>query len=108
MLLHTVAPLSKRLPFSKGGARSARAVREAARSKSVEAPKGWRGEGRAAFVRPFSLREKGGFWAGLLHTVVPLTKRLPLIRRGAHEARALWAKQREVSPMSKGEPQANL
>ena len=31
----------------------------------------------AAFVRPFSLREKGGFWAGLLHTVVPLTKRLP-------------------------------
>ena len=60
-----------------GGARSARAVREAARSKSVEAPKGWRGEGRAAFVRPFSLREKGGFWAGLLHTVVPLTKRLP-------------------------------
>ena len=60
-----------------GDARRPRAVREAARSKSVEAPKGWRGEGRAAFVRPISLREKGGFWAGLLHTVVPLTKRLP-------------------------------
>ena len=26
--------------------------------------------------------------------------------RGAHEARALWAKQREVSPMSKGTLQA--
>ena len=37
MLLHTVAPLSKRLPFSKGGARSARAVREAARSKPSKA-----------------------------------------------------------------------
>ena len=24
---------------------------------------------------PFSLREKGGFWAVLLHTVVPLSKR---------------------------------
>ena len=31
----------------------------------------------ARFVRPFSLREKGGFWIGLLHTVVPLPKRLP-------------------------------
>ncbi len=38
---------------------------------------------RAAFVRPFSLREKGGFWAVLLHTVAPLSKRLPLIPRGA-------------------------
>ena len=37
VLLHTVAPLSKRLPFSKGGARSARAVREAARSKPSKA-----------------------------------------------------------------------
>ena len=37
MLLHTVVPLSKRLPFSKGGARSARAVREAARSKPSKA-----------------------------------------------------------------------
>ena len=37
MLLHTVAPLAKRLPFSKGGARSARAVREAARSKPSKA-----------------------------------------------------------------------
>ena len=37
VLLHTVAPLSKRLPFPKGGARSARAVREAARSKPSKA-----------------------------------------------------------------------
>ena len=28
--------------------------------------------------------------------------------RGAHEARALWAKQRGVSPMRQGEPQASL
>ena len=28
--------------------------------------------------------------------------------RGAHEARALWAKQREVSPMKQGVPQASL
>ena len=27
---------------------------------------------------------------------------------GAHEARALWAKQREVSPMKQGVPQASL
>ena len=32
---------------------------------------------QTACVRPFSLREKGGFWAVLLHTGVPLTKRLP-------------------------------
>ena len=32
---------------------------------------------------PFSLREKGGFWTGQLHTVVPLSKRLPLEARGA-------------------------
>ena len=32
---------------------------------------------QTACVRPFSLREKGGFWIGLLHTVVPLSKRLP-------------------------------
>ena len=37
----------------------------------------------AAFVRPFFLREKGGFWTGQLHTVVPLSKRLPLEARGA-------------------------
>ena len=36
----------------------------------------------ARFVRPFSLREKGGFWIGLLHTVVPLPKRLPLAPKG--------------------------
>ena len=34
-----------------------------------------------------------------LPTVMPLTKRLPLESRGAHEARALCAKQREVSPV---------
>ena len=28
--------------------------------------------------------------------------------KGAHEARALWAKQREVSPMKQGVPQASL
>ena len=28
--------------------------------------------------------------------------------QGAHEARALWAEQREVSPMKQGVPQANL
>lgn len=28
--------------------------------------------------------------------------------KGAHEARALWAEQREVSPMKQGVPQANL
>ena len=32
---------------------------------------------QTACVRPFSLRDKGGFWAVLLHTGVPLTKRLP-------------------------------
>ena len=36
--------------------------------------------------------------AGQLLTIVLLTKRLPWVK-GAHEARALWAKQREVSPM---------
>ena len=30
------------------------------------------------------------------------------VRRGTHEARALWAKQREVSPMKQGVPQASL
>ena len=37
----------------------------------------------AAFVRPFSLREKGGFWAEQLPAIVPLTKRLPFRKRGA-------------------------
>ena len=49
MLLHTVVPLSKRLPFSKGGARSARAVREAARSKPSKA--------RSVASEPFERRE---------------------------------------------------
>ena len=35
---------------------------------------------------PFSLREKGGFWAVLLHTGVPLTKRLPCVRGAVSEA----------------------
>ena len=37
----------------------------------------------AAFVRPFSLREKGGFWMVLLHAIVPLPKRLPFRKKGA-------------------------
>ena len=43
-------------------------------------------------------RHDGRLWVGLLPTVAPLSKRLPWAK-GAHEARALWAKQREVSPM---------
>ena len=46
---------------------------------------------------PFSLREKGGFWAVLFHTGDHHPKGSPF-PKGAHEARALWAKQREVSP----------
>ena len=39
----------------------------------------------AAFVRPFSLREKGGFWTAQLPAIVPLPKRLPCVR-GTKEA----------------------
>src|SRR5699024_3367644 len=62
----------------------------------------------AAFVRPFFLREKGGFWMVLLHAIVPLPKRLPFRKKGAHGGRRLWRKQAEVSPMKQGVPQANL
>ena len=50
---------------------------------------------------------KGGFWPVLLPAAYHYPKGSPS-KKGAHEARALCAKQREVSPMSKGEPQANL
>ena len=49
---------------------------------------------------------KGGFWTVLLHIGVALPKGSPL-RKGAHEARALCAEQREVSPMKQGVPQAS-
>ena len=39
----------------------------------------------ARFVRPFSLREKGGFWTAQLPAIVPLPKRLPCVR-GTKEA----------------------
>ena len=42
----------------------------------------------------------------LLHIGVALPKGSPL-RKGAHEARALCAEQREVSPMKQGVPQAS-
>ena len=44
--------------------------------------------------------------AGQLLTIVPLTKRLPWVK-GAHEARALCAEQREVSPVRQGASQAS-
>ena len=40
----------------------------------------------------------------LLHAIVPLPKRLPFRKKGAHGGRRLWRKQAVVSPMSKGGP----
>ena len=76
MLLHTVAPLSKRLPFSKGGARSARAVREAARSKPSKA--------RSVASEPCERREatmphcgmlSAELTEGLTHSIISVTLR---------------------------------
>ena len=44
----------------------------------------------------------------LLHAIVPLPKRLPFRKKGAHGGRRLWRKQAEVSPMKQGVPQASL
>jgi len=88
-------------PWNQGGARSARAVREAARSKPFEAPKYRASEAQAGTKTPM----KQGVPQASLRAAEAAKRLEP---RGAHEARALWAKQRGVSPMRQGEPQASL
>ena len=73
-------PKASFFPKGKGAHEGRRQWRKQA--VVVEAPKGWRGEGRTEAAR--SAQSKAA-------------KRLEA--RGAHEARALWAKQRGVSPM---------
>ena len=48
---------------------------------------------------PFSLQEKGGFWIGLLHTVVPLSKRLPLEAKGRTKATGTGDFFRSICPL---------
>ena len=54
---------------------------------------------------PFSFGKKEAFGRATSYDCAT-NQKAPLDSKGAHEARALWAKQREVSPMSKGTLQA--
>ena len=53
-------------------------------------------------------RHYGRLWVSATSYGCTTIQKAPLGIKGAHEARALWAKQREVSPMKQGVPQASL
>ena len=68
----------------------------------------WQTEGLSTISTSLFPSGKRRLLGGATSCWCSTSQKAPLEPKGAHEARALCAKQREVSPMSKGEPQANL